>query len=173
MLASAGLYWLNVIPWYVCLFLNAFLASILHEIEHDLIHTLYFKARPVAANLMMLVVWVFRGNVVHGWYRRGIHLHHHRASGSATDVEERLLGLGAPWGFRRLLATVDGALAFLLNTRVLEREVPGFSRRRLALASLPVYPLFAFVGTSFLAYHALGAIGHTPSAWVSASRSPC
>ena len=165
MLVSAGFYWLNVIPWYLCLFVNAFLASILHEIEHDLIHVLYFKARPRVANVMMLVAWVFRGNVVHGWYRREIHFHHHRASGTATDVEERLLGLGTPWGFRRVLATVDGALAFLLNTKVLEAEVPGFSRRRLALASLPVYPLFVLVSMSFLAYHAFRAFGLAPSEW--------
>jgi fatty acid desaturase len=56
MLVSAGLYWLNVIPWYLCLFVIAFIASILHEIEHDLIHALYFKARPRVANVMMLVV---------------------------------------------------------------------------------------------------------------------
>jgi fatty acid desaturase len=165
MLAAAGLYYLNVIPWYLCLFLNAILASILHEIEHDLIHSLYFRARPLVANLMMLLVWVFRGNVVHGWYRRGIHLHHHRASGTETDVEERLLGLGTPWGARRLIATVDGALAYLLNTKTLEENIPGFSRRELALASAPVYPLFAIVGASFLAYHGLRYLGHAPAAW--------
>jgi fatty acid desaturase len=150
---------------------NALLASILHEIEHDLIHCLYFRSRPLAHHLMMLGVWVFRGNVVHGWYRRAIHLHHHRASGRVTDVEERLLGLGQPLGPRRILMMVDGAMAFLLNARRLEREVPGFRRRSLALASLPVYPIFALVLVIHLGGRAFGvpvpeAIDVLAVAWV-------
>jgi fatty acid desaturase len=135
---------------------NAFFASILHEIEHDLIHFLYFRARPRVHNLMMLAVWVFRGNVVHGWYRREIHLHHHRESGRETDVEERLLGLGQPLGLRRILVMVDGAMAYLLNARMLEKEVPGFRRSALALASFPVYPCFIGVLASYVLGRALG-----------------
>jgi fatty acid desaturase len=165
-----GLGWLYAVgrvPAAVCILGSAFLASVLHEIEHDLIHVLYFKTRPLARDLLLLLAWAFRGNVVHGWYRRGIHLHHHRASGTATDVEERLLGLGQPWGARRLLVMVDGAMAFLLNARLLQQEIPGFRRRDLALASLPVYPVFAFVLVSFLATHALRLLvpGFEPSAW--------
>jgi hypothetical protein len=150
---------------------NAFFASILHEIEHDLIHFLYFRSRPLVHNAMMLGVWVFRGNVVHGWYRRRIHLHHHRASGTASDVEERLLGLGQRLGLRRLLVMVDGAMAFLLNARRLEEEVPGFRRSGLALAAMPVYPIFAFVLVGFLGGRILGipvpgAIEVLAVAWV-------
>jgi fatty acid desaturase len=155
-----GLGWLYAIgaaPAAVVVLGNAFLASILHEIEHDLIHFLYFRKRPFAHNLMMLGVWVFRGNVVHGWYRRGIHLNHHRASGRATDVEERLLGLGQPLGPRRLLGMVDGAMAYVLNGRKLEQEVPGFRRSSLALAATPVYPIFAAVLVSYLFGGILGA----------------
>jgi fatty acid desaturase len=171
MVGLGGLYALGAAPAAVVVLGNAFLASILHEIEHDLIHFLYFRSRPFVHNLMMLGVWLFRGNVVHGWYRRGIHLHHHRASGSVTDVEERLLGLGQPLGPRRVLGMVDGAMAFLLNTRILAREVPGFRRSSLALASLPVYPLFAGVLLSYLGSHALGtpplpAIEVLAVAWV-------
>ena len=154
-----GLGWLyaaGAAPAAVVVFGNAFLASILHEIEHDLIHFLYVRTRPLAHHLMMLGVWVFRGNVVHGWYRRGIHLHHHRASGKATDVEERLLGLGQPFGPRRLLVMVDGAMAFLLNARRLQKEIPDFRRSSLALAALPVYPIFAAVLVSYLGGNALG-----------------
>ncbi len=154
-----GLGWLYAIgaaPGAVVVLGSAFFASILHEIEHDLIHFLYFRTRPLAHNLMMLGVWVFRGNVVHGWYRRRIHLHHHRASGSSTDVEERLLGLGQPLGPRRLLGMVDGAMAYLLNARRLQREIPGFRRSSLAVAALPVYPIFAAVLVSYLGGRALG-----------------
>jgi fatty acid desaturase len=169
MVALGWLYAVGRVPAAVCILGNALLASILHEIEHDLIHLLYFKTRPLARDLVLLLAWAFRGNVIHGWYRRGIHLHHHRASGTKTDVEERLLGLGQPWGPRRVLVMVDGAMAFLLNARVLQEEIPGFRRRELALASLPFYPLYAFVLVSFLTTHALRLLvpgyGYEPSAW--------
>ena len=167
MVGLGGLYATGHVSAWVCFLGNAFLASILHEIEHDSIHYLYFKTRPWLLDALLLLCWAFRGNVIHGWYRRAIHFHHHRASGTSTDVEERLLGLGQPWGLRRLLGTVDGAMAFLLHARTLEREVPGFRRRELALASLPFYPLFAFVLVSFLVYHALALVpGYEPSAWL-------
>jgi hypothetical protein len=170
MISLGGLYAIGAAPAVVVVLGNAFLASILHEIEHDSIHYLYFKARPRLLDALLLLCWAFRGNVIHGWYRRAIHFHHHRASGTSTDVEERLLGLGQPWGLRRLLGTVDGAMAFLLHARTLEREIPGFRRRELALASLPFYPLFTFVLVSFLVYHALAALvpGYEPSAWFAA-----
>jgi hypothetical protein len=151
-----GLYALGKAPAGLVIVGNAFLASILHEIEHDLIHFLYFRTRPFLHNLMMLGVWIFRGNVVHGWYRRAIHLHHHRASGSDTDIEERLLGLGQAFGPRRILVMVDGAMAYLLNARLLEKEIPGFRRSSLAAASFPVYPLFAAVLMSYVLCRALG-----------------
>jgi hypothetical protein len=61
-------------------------------------------------------------------------------------------------------------MAFLLNARRLQKEVPGFRRRELALASVPFYPLFAFVLVSFVAFHALRALvpGYAPSPWFSA-----
>jgi fatty acid desaturase len=167
MVALGVLYALGKVPWYVCLFGNAFLASVLHEIEHDLIHFLYFRHRPRVHDAMMLVVWLFRGNVVHGWYRRKLHFQHHRASGHETDVEERLLGLGMPWGVRRLGVTVDGALAFLLSARPLGREVEGFRARELALAAVPVYPVFALVLLSFALHRGLEWLvpGYAPGPW--------
>jgi fatty acid desaturase len=162
MVGLAWLYAKGAAPAAVVILGNAFFASILHEIEHDLIHFLYFRTRPFVHNLMMLAVWVFRGNVVHGWYRRAIHLHHHRASGKETDVEERLLGLGQPLGPRRILVMVDGALAYLLNARTLEKEIAGFRRGSLATASLPVYPCFAAILVSYVVGHSFGI--HVPGA---------
>jgi hypothetical protein len=171
MVSLAWLYAVGRIPAWVCILGNALFASILHEIEHDLIHFLYFKTRPVAHHATMLLVWAFRGNVVHGWHRRRIHLHHHRASGRASDVEERILGLGQPFGPRRLLMMIDGAMAFFLNARMLEKEVEGFRRHSLALASIPIYPIFVLVLLSFFGFRALGlpapgAIDVLAVAWV-------
>ena len=164
MVVSGWLYWTGRIPGYVCILLNAFSASILHEIEHDLIHYLYYRKRPIVHNAMMFFVWAFRGNVPHGWYRRTIHFHHHGASGTHTDVEERLVGLGIPWGFRRFVVSVDGLMSVLLNGRDLRREIPGFRHGTLFLASLPFYPLFLLVLFSFIIYHAAILLGITPSA---------
>ncbi|HJS74825.1 MAG TPA: fatty acid desaturase [Vicinamibacteria bacterium] len=171
MVGLGWLYAVGAVPGVLVIVGNAFLASILHEIEHDLIHFLYFRTRPLVHNLMMFGVWVLRGNVVHGWYRRGIHLHHHRASGSDTDVEERLLGLGQAHGPRRILVMADGAMAFLLNARLLEKEIPGFRRSSLAIASFPVYPVFAAVLVSYVLCRVLGveapaAIDVLAVAWV-------
>lgn len=164
MVVSGWLYWTGRIPGYACILVNAFSASILHEIEHDLIHYLYFRKRPSVHNAMMFFVWAFRGNVPHGWYRRKIHLHHHGASGTPTDVEERLVGLGMPWGLRRFVVSVDGLMSVLLNGRQLGRDIPDFRRRALALACLPFYPMFLLVLFSFIIYHAAILLGVTPSA---------
>jgi len=149
MVTLGWLYALGYVPALVCVLGNALFASVLHEIEHDLIHKLYFPRSRLPHNAMMFFVWLFRGNVPHGWYRRAIHFHHHQASGTASDIEERLLGLGMPWGFRRWLVALDPSAAYLLNARRLEREVPGFSRWALVRASLPIYPLFLFVLAGF------------------------
>src|SRR5689334_11628484 len=37
-LADAALYAVGVLPWYVVVLLSAFWMSLLHELEHDLIH---------------------------------------------------------------------------------------------------------------------------------------
>lgn len=43
MLLFAGLYITGFIPAWTCILANGILASLLHEIEHDLIHNLYYK----------------------------------------------------------------------------------------------------------------------------------
>ena len=159
MVLLGWLYWRGEIPAVVCILGNAFLASILHELEHDLIHVLYFTRKSLAHNAMMFTVWLFRGNVPHGWYRRGIHFHHHEVSGSVTDVEERVLGLGTRWGLKRLLVSPDAFLTFLFNARQLEREIPDFRARHMALATFPLYPIFLAVLGGFLGYHALTVAG--------------
>ncbi len=155
---SGALYWWGYLPAWGLILVNAFLASVLHEIEHDLIHFLYFKDRPAIHNLMMFVVWALRGNIVHGWYRRRIHFIHHQTSGTESDIEERLLGLGMPWGFRRILIMVDGMMAYLLNGRRLEKEIPGFRCSDLFYASLPFYPLFVLTFVLTVGFQVFGWI---------------
>ena len=168
MLGFGWLYWTDRIGAVTCILVNAFLASILHEIEHDLIHKLYFGGRSrverLAHHSLMLFVWLFRGNVIHGWFRRRMHLEHHRLSGTEGDIEERLLGLGMPMSLRRLLIMIDGSMAYFLGARALEKELPHFNRRSLLWASLPVYPVFACVLWAFLLMHGFRLVsGSFPS----------
>lgn len=67
--------------------------SLLHELEHDLIHNLYFRKQSFIQDIMFFVIWVAK---LHGnpWFRRELHLKHHLVSGQEDDAEERLIGLG-------------------------------------------------------------------------------
>src|SRR3546814_8722155 len=48
MIASGWAYIAGVVPWWVCVPVSAIFASFIHELEHDLIHTLYFRKHPRA-----------------------------------------------------------------------------------------------------------------------------
>lgn len=93
-------FWI-LIPW------NAFWMSILHEMEHDLIHFMYFKKNPFIANLMLGIGWIARPLTVNPWFRRELHFHHHKYSGTIHDVEERGVTNGDQWGIKRFLSTPD------------------------------------------------------------------
>ena len=73
-------YYYELMPAWAVIMLSAIFASLSHEIEHDLIHRLYFRKQPFMHNLMMFVVWIMRPNTVSPWYRRKIHILHHSLS---------------------------------------------------------------------------------------------
>lgn len=99
------------IPIWAVIIWNAFWASILHELEHDLIHFMYFKKNKFMQNIMMLGVWIFRPLTLNPWLRREIHLHHHKVSGTPIDIEERGVSNGEKWGLIRLFTLSDIFLA--------------------------------------------------------------
>lgn len=101
------LYLNQLIPWWLCLILNALCLSLAHEIEHDLIHSLYFKKNRFMHHLMMALVWLVRPSSANPWARKTLHLKHHQYSGSELDIEERALSNGTRWGVLRLLMTAD------------------------------------------------------------------
>lgn len=111
---------LNV--WITILWI-AFWTSLLHELEHDLIHYLYFKNQPFMHNFMMLGIWIFRPMTVSPWMRRALHLHHHKYSGSESDLEERAVTNGEKWGLLRLIITPDQILSFVLRAHRLYPEI--------------------------------------------------
>ncbi|VVO86344.1 hypothetical protein PS732_02112 [Pseudomonas fluorescens] len=115
MIGSAALYITGHMTWWVCLLLNAFFASLTHELEHDLIHSMYFRKQRVPHNLMMGLVWLARPSTINPWIRRHLHLNHHKVSGTETDMEERAITNGEPWGFARLLMVGDNMMSAFIR----------------------------------------------------------
>lgn len=165
-LAMATLYAYGLVPAYVVIPVSAFFMSLLHELEHDLIHRLYWKSSPRMHAFMMAGVWLFRPNTINPWLRQKLHLHHHRVSGEESDLEERAITNGEPWGIRRFLMMADGMLSVYLRPRELRRIVRAFihaqqpteaERKALARANWLAYaPLGTFHYTlvhAFVLYH--------------------
>lgn len=167
-LANAVAYARGAVPAWVAIPVAAFFMSLLHELEHDLIHRLYFPRNKVVYDLMMAGVWLFRPSTINPWLRASWHLHHHKVSGQTSDVEERAITNGEPWGLRRLLMTGDGMLAVLLRPRTvytmirafIDEQNPATPEERKALARsnrLAFFPLgtmhYALLH-GFVAYHA-------------------
>lgn len=115
MLGSAALYITGHVAWWVCLLLNAFFASLTHELEHDLIHSMYFRKQRLPHNLMMGLVWLARPSTINPWIRRHLHLNHHKVSGTETDMEERAITNGEPWGIARLLMVGDNVMSAFIR----------------------------------------------------------
>jgi fatty acid desaturase len=115
MVAAGALYWYGLIAWYVCVPVAAIFASFTHELEHDLIHLMYFRNKPWAHNLMMALVWLARPSTISPWTRRRMHLHHHKHSGTRTDLEEQGITNGYPWGVKRVLMMSDQMLSIWLR----------------------------------------------------------
>ncbi|MFL0243383.1 fatty acid desaturase [Mycobacterium sp. SMC-17] len=109
-LVDAALYAAGILPWYATILITAFWLSLLHELEHDLIHSMYFRQNRPVHNAMMFGVWFFRPSTINPWIRRTLHLHHHEVSGTDSDLEERGITNGERWGSHRLLSLLDSML---------------------------------------------------------------
>jgi fatty acid desaturase len=126
-LATALAYGQGLLPAWATVLIAALFMSLLHELEHDLIHFMYFRKNAFMHNLMLAGVWLFRPSTISPWVRRRLHLHHHKASGTETDLEERGITNGEPWGLRRLLMTGDNMLAVFLRPRETQRMLRVFA----------------------------------------------
>ncbi|MFE9574744.1 fatty acid desaturase [Nocardia sp. NPDC006044] len=152
-LGDAALYVAGVLPWWATILVTAFWLSLLHEIEHDLIHSMYFRTNKWVHNSMMLGVWLFRPSTINPWVRRGLHLHHHERSGTDSDLEERGITNGQRWGGHRLLGLLDTVLGYALRPFHMRRLVHAYveqvardpeEARRLAVTTpLGYFPLSA------------------------------
>ncbi|TMN97205.1 fatty acid desaturase [Pseudoalteromonas sp. S558] len=147
------LYYLTIIPAWVCIILAAIAASISHELEHDLIHKQYFTNQPLMHNFMMLTVWLMRPNTISPWYRRKMHLHHHKTSGTQQDLEERLVGNGIKNPFLRALVITDGLLGLVIFQKRFKKEIDGFSFMRIFNAGFPIATAYFIILYSVIVFH--------------------
>jgi fatty acid desaturase len=151
--ALAGVAWAYLcghLPWWFAIPSMALPISILHELEHDLIHDLYFRSQRLVQNLMFTVIWICKLGL-NPWYRRELHLLHHQKSGQVDDIEERLIGIGMRFGWLRLLVTLHPLGAIFLLRRI-HRDVPEFRIGRLILTSIPTYGPFLVLWELFCGY---------------------
>lgn len=72
---------------------------------------------------MLFGVWIFRPMTINPWFRRDLHFHHHRVSGTKTDVEERGLTNGEKWNLKRLLTIADILLGGVLRANVMRKDI--------------------------------------------------
>ncbi len=154
MLVSGSLYVKGIIPAWLCILVNALMTSFIHELEHDLIHRLYFRKQPLAHNFMMLLCWLARPGMPSPWVRRNLHFHHHKESGTNTDVEAWITTSGNPWGLLRLLKLVDGFLFGFANAV----RAPGWRQKMHLLGKIirlntPLGFLYWGCWYVFLGYH--------------------
>jgi fatty acid desaturase len=147
----AGKAWLDgQIHWVPMVAINAFCLAVIREIEHDCVHDLYFPKNKNVQNLMMLAVWPMLGNVPHPWYRRELHMVHHRNSGRKRDLEERMIGMGLPMGFERIFTMLDAPLGIQFRRSEL-KTIPFYNKRDLNAASIPVTKVWYLIALSYLA----------------------
>lgn len=169
MISCAFAYAYHYIPAWLCVILVAFFASFTHELEHDLIHYMYFKKTPWAHHLMLALVWLARPNTISPWARRRLHLHHHKHSGSESDLEERGISNGMPWGIKRILVISDQLMTIYLRPwqmyqmiRIFIGQQPEKERKSVLISQLTgFFPLsFIYYGLwyVFVIYHLSNAI---------------
>lgn len=182
MVGTGALYWTGTIAWWLCIPLAAVFASLTHELEHDLIHLMYFRHRPGVHRVMMWLVWLARPSTISPFTRRRMHLHHHKYSGTDTDLEEQAITNGMPWSFKRLLMMSDQMLSLYLRPfqmrrlvkRYIAAQKPQTRAERIELiieqvnGYMPLGYIYYGLWHAFIAFHAVDltavALGH-PIAW--------
>ena len=111
---------------------------------------LYFKTNLKIQDFMFLVIWVAK---VHAnpWFRRDLHLKHHILSGQKNDAEERLIGLGLPFGLCRMAVTLHPFGSILVIPPV-EADTPWLDVKKMNLSSMPVATLYFALSKLFFLY---------------------
>nr|CAG4711943.1 unnamed protein product [Naegleria fowleri] len=151
MLAVGYLYLTGRLHWALVVPLLALPASILHELEHDLIHNLYFKTNQWVHHVMYAVIYIAKFSVT-PWYRKFMHLRHHQVSGSKYDLEERLIGSGLPFGFLRLALVLTPWANTMVLDDIEKDNRSDWSRWGLVITCIPTVFTFAVLWHLFFGY---------------------
>ncbi len=169
MIVTAVLYINHQLSAWFAIPIIAFFASLTHELEHDLIHWMYFRKKPWAHHLMMGLVWLARPSTINPWKRRELHFNHHKNSGTEVDLEERALTNGEQWSIRRLIAIGDNGLAVLF--RIISANnwtVRKVIFKRAFMAYFPLGIIHWSLWYIFLGFHAIDTVSgwaNVPIAW--------
>lgn len=139
------------IHWGFVVPLMALPGSILHEIEHDLIHNLYFKSKQWVQHAMFFVIWWVKWSIP-PWYRKMIHLRHHVVSGQRKDIEERLIGLGLPLNWLRWILTLNPFSVSLILSDIQKDNTKDWNKHKLVLAAFPTIIPFILLWHMLLSY---------------------
>lgn len=164
--ADTWLYAADLLPWWATILISAFWLSLLHELEHDLIHSMYFRTNRFIHNTMLVGVYLPRPSTINPWIRRRVHLHHHAVSGTLSDVEERGITNGETWGSHRVLTLLDVFLGiyvkpfrlFKLVDLYVEKEARTPEEARYLtnvtrMGYFPLGPVFYFLWHLYIGIH--------------------
>ncbi|MDP2228920.1 MAG: fatty acid desaturase [Moraxellaceae bacterium] len=156
-LGSAYAYYTGVFAWYVAIPVAAFWMSLLHELEHDLIHMMYFRKNKFWNDFMLAGVWLFRPSTISPFVRRRLHIHHHKVSGTESDLEERGITNGEKWGLKRLIMLGDNMLAIYLRPIATFKMTRAFVHAQAKTRE----EALAITRENLLGYFPLGLINYT------------
>lgn len=159
-LLAAWAYLSGAISAWVCIPVVAIATSLLHELEHDLIHWQYFKKNKPIHHFMLLVGWILRPGTINPWVRRKLHFLHHKTSGTEADMEERGIGNGQPYGLLRFWTMADTLGANLYRAA---RQAPKGKRLksmgRILMANFPFSVLTLLITYGYLGFHLIDGAG--------------
>ncbi|MBP3944459.1 hypothetical protein J5U18_13000 [Sphingobacteriaceae bacterium WQ 2009] len=153
----SGYFWyVGVLPAWALIVINAFFYGVLHELEHDLIHDMYFKTKPIVHHFMLLIIWLLRPLTLNPWFRKTLHLHHHRFSGTLHDVEERGVSNGEKWGLKRLMLLADLVVGNLFRVHSLfsdiKKEVKNGNLKFETAKKIKLYGVFGLIPLTILSH---------------------
>ena len=136
--------------YIIVVLLIAFFTSFLHELEHDLIHNLYFKRNIMMQDIMLMCIWLAK---LHGnpWFRRELHLKHHIISGQRDDAEERLIGLGIPISLKRMAVTMHPYGSLIIMSTV-SKDAKWLDIKRMNLTTMPIATIFFILNKLYILY---------------------
>ncbi|HEY1059230.1 MAG TPA: fatty acid desaturase [Limnobacter sp.] len=147
----------GALAWYITIPVIAIFLSFTHELEHDLIHYMYFRKNKFMHNLMMALVWICRPSTINPWLRRHLHLHHHKHSGTATDLEERAITNGERFTPLRVLMMLDLELSVVLRILKVPKHLRFKALMRGAIGNFPLATIFYTAYHAYVAYWAIEA----------------